>query len=185
MNRIKTIKAYCYKCATETNQVIEYVNSNYDTNAVYAAEKETEVGWVVEKTDYVFSACKGCDSYNLGITTYHIGPDQIKREVNKKHLPGKSKKQVESWIFRLNTQYIELLSEVYAAFNNSSYRLAMMGLRTIVDIFIVENIGDKGSFKQKLQLPKTEGYVSNTTYGASSIPSGNGDPFFNTNVIFQ
>ena len=175
MNKIKTKKAYCYKCGTETNQVIQYVTSNFDTNAIYAAEKETEIGWVVEKNDYVFSTCKGCDSHNLEITTYHIGPNEIEREVNKNLLPGKSKKQVESWIFRLNKQYIELLSEVYAAFNNSGYRLAMMGLRTIVDIFIVENIGDKGTFKQKLQLLKAEGYVSNSQFELldTSIEAGN------------
>jgi hypothetical protein len=147
MNRKIPKRAYCYKCSTETNQVVEFETSNFDTNAIYSAGEEKEIGWVVEKTDYLFMKCKGCDSHNLEVATYHQGPNGIDREVNRKLLPGKSKKKVESWIFKLDSQYIELLSEIYGAFNNSSYRLAMMGLRTIIDLFIVENVGDKGTFK--------------------------------------
>jgi hypothetical protein len=175
MNKINTKKAYCYKCGIQTNQVVRFEDSNFDTNAIYAAEKETELGWVVEKKDFIFSTCKGCDSNNLEVITYHIGPNGKEREVNKNLLPGKSKKQIETWIFKLNKQYIELLSEVYGAFNNYNYILAMMGLRTVIDIFIVENIGDKGSFKQKLKLLKSDGYISNGQFELldMSIEAGN------------
>ena len=166
---------YCYKCNNKTKQLIEFERSNFDTNAIYAAEKNEEIGWVVQKTDYILSSCKGGDSYNLQIKTSHSGPNGIDREVSNEHLPAKPKKRVEPWIFRLSSQYIELLSEIYSSFNNSNYRLAMMGLRALIDIFIVENIGDKGTFKQKLKLLKEQNFVSEGQFEMldTSIEAGN------------
>jgi len=168
-------RCYCYKCGNETNQEIAYKTSNFDTNAIYSSGADSEIGWVVEKTDWSFSSCKGCDSKNLEITTYHSGANEIEREVSRTLIPGKTKKRVEDWIFRLDTKYIELLSEVYSAFNNGCFRLSMMGARTIIDIFIVEKIGDKGGFKQKLQSLLNEKYINTHQHELleTSIEAGN------------
>ncbi|MBD3229638.1 MAG: DUF4145 domain-containing protein, partial [Candidatus Lokiarchaeota archaeon] len=174
-NKNKVTKRYCYKCRNETNQIIEFESKNFDVNAIYKSGSTDEVGWVVERTDWSFSVCKGCESLNLELVTIHIGPNGIEREVSRKLLPGKSKKQVESWIFGLSRPYIDLLSEVYSAFNNNAYRLAMMGLRTIIDMFIIDTIGDVGSFKNKLKSLKQQTYINNEQFSLlyTSIEAGN------------
>ncbi len=169
------LKRYCYKCCNETNQKVNFETVSNDTRAIYRPGKDTEVSWVIEETVWSITTCKGCDSHNMEAITCHIGPNKIEREVQRKLIPGKSKKQFESWVFWLNSQYIELLSEIYNAFNNGSFRLAMMGLRTIIDMFIVENIGDTGTFKQKLQSLKEKNYINNKQFGLleTSIEAGN------------
>ncbi|MGV6394119.1 DUF4145 domain-containing protein [Pseudomonas caspiana] len=43
-----------------------------------------------------------------------------------------------------------MLQEIYTALHANSRRLAMMGARTIVDMYMNDTIGDSGGFGQKL-----------------------------------
>jgi hypothetical protein len=43
-----------------------------------------------------------------------------------------------------------LLSEVYLAINHNLLTLASMGLRAVIDMVCVEQVGDKGNFREKL-----------------------------------
>jgi hypothetical protein len=53
----------------------------------------------------------------------------------------------------------ELLSEIYTALHLNSRRLALMGVRTIIDMFVLDKIGDVGTFQQKLQTLVDGGYL--------------------------
>jgi hypothetical protein len=46
---------------------------------------------------------------------------------------------------------LELLEEVYTALHNNASRLALVGTRTLVDLLILERVGDVGTFKEKLK----------------------------------
>ena len=138
-----------------------FEDTGFGTTAAYMEEQNSELGWLVVRDDWIFSQCLGCDSLNLEIISFHSGKDSIDHEVSRKLIPGKAQRIPEPWIFRLSSIYIEILVEIYDAFNRKSYRLASMGLRTLLDIFIVENIGDEGTYKKKLKKLKDEGMVNN------------------------
>ena len=53
-----------------------------------------------------------------------------------------------------------IFDEVYAALHADSRSLAMMGARALVDMVILEKVGDVGSFPQKLTALEGGGYLS-------------------------
>ena len=49
---------------------------------------------------------------------------------------------------------------VYRALNTDGRRLAAMGARSLVEMTMVEKVGDQGSFARNLTAMETEGYLS-------------------------
>jgi hypothetical protein len=64
------------------------------------------------------------------------------------------------WRFKLPLEMRGLLEEIYRSLDAESLRLPMMGARTLVDMMIVDKIGDIGDFKGKLKELEKEGFVS-------------------------
>jgi hypothetical protein len=56
------------------------------------------------------------------------------------------------------------LQEVYHSLDANNLSLPMMGARTLLDMLIVEKVGDVGTFKQKLRKLQDAGFV-----GAKSV----------------
>jgi hypothetical protein len=54
----------------------------------------------------------------------------------------------------------ELLNEIYAALHSGSMRLALMGTRTVVDMLLLQEVGDVGSFNSKLNALRDKGVIS-------------------------
>lgn len=52
-----------------------------------------------------------------------------------------------------------MLREIYAALHANSRRLAMMGARTIVDMYMNDTVGDIGGFAKKLNKLVSDGYL--------------------------
>lgn len=171
----KTWKRHCYKCHSETRQEQLYKTTNIDTNEVYPKELDGKAAWVVEKTDWLLTECKGCESKNLELVTYHSGENEVEREVSRKSIPGKPLRKVETWIFKLEKDYIELMAEIYSSYNAENHRLTLMGLRTLIDMFILDNIGDAGTFKQKLIKLKEQHFINKVQLELleTSIEAGN------------
>ena len=63
----------------------------------------------------------------------------------------------------------ELLKEVYIAIHNDSRRLALMGTRTLIEILMVKEIGDSGTFGQKLDALREKGVISENGRSVLSI----------------
>lgn len=91
------------------------------------------------------------------------------------HYPQFGEEVFPEWTKQLPTPLMNLVWEVYAAQYNGLNRLALMGIRAIVDVFAVAKLGDVGSFNKKLKGLKEGGHVSNTQYSALEIlvDSGN------------
>jgi len=54
----------------------------------------------------------------------------------------------------------ELLGEIYIALQSGSRRLALMGTRTLVDMLLLEEVGDVGTFDAKLKALREKGVIS-------------------------
>jgi hypothetical protein len=69
----------------------------------------------------------------------------------------------------------DVLKEVYKALQADSPILATMGARTILDLVMVEKVGDKGSFEQKLEALERNGFVGkkNQEFLAAALDAGN------------
>jgi hypothetical protein len=87
-----------------------------------------------------------------------LGGDNPFGEPN--YYPPPVRRQRPSWHVELPQEIFQILSEVYAALASDSRRLALMGLRTVLDIYIVDKIGDAGGFKEKLKQLREKGEIS-------------------------
>lgn len=54
----------------------------------------------------------------------------------------------------------EIVGEIYAALHSGSRRLALVGTRTLVDMLLLEEVGDVGTFDQKLKALRDKGAIS-------------------------
>jgi hypothetical protein len=63
------------------------------------------------------------------------------------------------WRYKSPHRIADLMGEVYMALHNDSRSLALMGARTIVDLLLVDKVGDTGTFSSKLQMLEAQGFV--------------------------
>lgn len=65
-----------------------------------------------------------------------------------------------TWVKRLDKSIQSLIIEVYSALYSDSKMLAAMGTRAVLDMAIVEKVGDCGTFPQKLKALEDQGLIS-------------------------
>jgi Domain of unknown function (DUF4145) len=87
-----------------------------------------------------------------------IGEDEVADDI--RYFPPAIIRDLPPWRFKLPIEIRKLLEEIYRSLDAESLRLPMMGARTLVDMTIVEKIGDIGNFKEKLKELEKEGFVS-------------------------
>ena len=59
-------------------------------------------------------------------------------------------------------KYVGILQEIYISVNEKLFTLSLTGIRTLLDIYIVDKIGDVGTFKQKLDKLVAEGIITSS-----------------------
>jgi hypothetical protein len=158
----KTIGTSCHKCNSVTNQTVCFFLEEFDVQTVFSKNFKVAKGYITVRRCWIISKCNGCETANLRIVTSHFGPDgQLGKALDsyfpRKHGTGRA---FPVWVFHLEDSYIELLTEIYAAVSGNSRRLALMGVRAIIDMFLVENIGDVGTFSDKLDASMEAGYIN-------------------------
>jgi Domain of unknown function (DUF4145) len=125
----------------------------------YSVEGEEDMGgncyepWT--DTFEIFQ-CRGCDSLLVRRSFLFL---PIGEEAEISYFPARSSRHRPSWSWGLPPELRELLGEVYTALQSNSPRLALMGIRAVVDVAILEKVGDAGSFVEKLAVLEREGYV--------------------------
>ena len=88
--------------------------------------------------------------------------------------PQTSRAVPKDWLNHLPEEMGDLLLEVYIALNADSRRLALMGARALVDLYMSEKLGDVGGFAKKLKKLEEEGFVSkvNKEYLEAALEAG-------------
>jgi hypothetical protein len=80
-------------------------------------------------------------------------------EVTIKNYPPSFSRRSPKWKHKIPRQIGSLLDEVYNALHADSRRLLIMGTRTIVDMVILDKVGDIGSFQEKLKALEKLGFI--------------------------
>lgn len=147
----KPMKTHCYNCNNETNQDILFKNIEVTPREILLRNdsgNDTELVWEVAGNLWFLTKCKGCDKINFKHILRSTPPFEKTDEIF--HFPKKAIRNTPNWIKNIPVKYIDILKEVYIATNEQLFTLALTGTRTLLDIYIVEKIGDTGNFKQKL-----------------------------------
>ena len=153
MAGLEITKAKCDTCLNETNHKIlcsEQISGSIDI-----------VDWV---DTYQVLECQGCN--NVMFRKRHwFSEDQDFRPdacpvYRDTYFPPLSFREKPEWYSSLEKKLTEVLDELYIALQNDIRFLAAVGARTALDIVLVEKLGDKGTFVEKLNALKSRGLVT-------------------------
>lgn len=157
-------KIFCYQCKGETHQktLFENVELLPPIEIVAFDEHGQRKGsaWTIEARVWNISQCQGCERINLNVYARH-SPAEDDFPIH--HFPTKDFRPFPTWATYLNRNYLELICEIHQSLSAGSVRLPLMGARTLLDLFIVEKIGDAGTFKVKLQKLVDGNYISSSS----------------------
>jgi hypothetical protein len=100
--------------------------------------------------------CRGCEEISMRVGWWHSEYDASDE---MEFYPPRISRKPPGWLHGLPRDWERLLREIYSALHANSRSLAMMGARTIVDVYMNDAVGDIGGFAAKLKKLVTDGYL--------------------------
>ena len=150
MNTDDIVRCHCNSCGRSTDHLL------LEKRVVQDSDEPTDEFPPFWWTDtYEMLQCRGCGSVCLRQSTKDAtGTETIA------YYPPPVSRRAPLWRWQLPDGMRELLGEIYVALHNDSRRLALMGARTLVDMLMLEEVGDVGTFDAKLKSLRDKGVIS-------------------------
>jgi len=143
---------HCNKCLRRTKHSTVL---NYSSRPITSRDNEGSKYWW--STTNTLLECCGCEFVTLRRTSMCSEWD----EPGIEFYPPSVSRLLPSWHKYLPLEMNRLLQEIYTALHADSRRLALMGARTLIDMFAFDRLGnDVGPFKEKLKKLTNEGYLA-------------------------
>lgn len=142
--------------------------------------------WTYSIDAYQFTQCQKCNAPSLHIDSFHI--KEIDLDLKQKvtsiksdletsgksdsyHVKSMSFPRFNSslllekkWSFNLPKDDMLLFFEVISAYEKGLFILALSGIRTLIDRYLVKKVGDIGGFERKLKKMLEDKHISKTQY---------------------
>jgi hypothetical protein len=148
----ETMRIFCNQCNHKTKHRLIYSKSYKESKFV---ETYGEVVWW---TEYDMYECLGCEDITFRKKIDCSEWDPLDSVIV--YFPPRSARRLPNWTNKLPNDAKKLLEEVYTAIQADSRSLAMMGSRALVDMIIIQKVGDVGTFAKKLKKLQDEGFIS-------------------------
>jgi hypothetical protein len=155
------IEAYCNVCAGDRTHQVLFSNQQ-------EWHEDEEDGWpYTEVSQYIVASCCGCHHRTFLNRWWNGGTDKIVTQY-----PPKTVRKKPDWYFQLSWMRLadigktpdlsksELLTEIYSALGAGSTRLALMGIRALLEHIMIEQVGDHGTFEENLAAFEAKGCIS-------------------------
>lgn len=116
-----------------------------------------------ENHKYSLIECCGCENISLidSVTSNALGGEYIE------FYPPLMDRRQPKWLIHLylqdsidNPYKFEFIGEIYTALKNNMPRLAVIGIRALLEQVMIENVGDNGTFKKNIAEFEKQGYIS-------------------------
>jgi hypothetical protein len=142
---MKTTRAPCSNCLINTEH-----------NVLYAVDGRSDDDFFCEP-HYDLLECAGCKDISLRLTLKHI--DDTK---SVHYFPSPASRKVPDWLYvgSIARPLSRLLHEIYQAVRGGQLRLAIMGIRALIEQVMIHKVGDNGSFGKNLDAFQQAGYIS-------------------------
>jgi hypothetical protein len=160
MEELRIERVNCNLCLQETRHEVVAERSHNEPEYDYEGNPIFDV-----VTTYTMLECRGCGSVTLRKTEEAAGPEIY----HEYFYPPPIARRQPIWIKDLSKDFQTLILEIYNALHADSKRLALMGARTLVDLFMNQAIGDIGGFQQKMAKLVEEGYLSTLRVRSSRL----------------
>lgn len=155
MNDAENIKLHCNAC----------LGPRWHTT-LYLAKKEfvtDEQEYSLEEIcTYRLAECNGCENISLHMVWRSNGYDE-----DISQWPPKISRSQPKWMADLffseninNPFKREFLREIYVSLESNNFRLAVLGIRALLEQIMVESVEDQGSFVGNLDKFEADGYIS-------------------------
>ncbi len=141
---------HCNRCLRSTDHTV-VAERKIRGSELYG--DDFEISW---EDTYTMLECCGCHDVTLRRRSWFSEVDGF----NIEFYPPQVSRRMPEWADKIPRNASALLKEIYAALHSNSMRLAVMGARSLVDLFMNEKVGDLGGFAQKLEALLKEGYLS-------------------------
>ena len=158
-------KVHCNHCSrTTTHKVLHtefvYTPSGEDLSDLEDAELTEDPDPEDWSESYQVLQCAGCETVTVRHESRFWNESTKETSSTVSFYPARVFRRVPPWLYRLPEDLQNLVREIYVALATNSRRLAMMGLRTIIDMVALDKVGDKGTFKAKLDTLVERGHIS-------------------------
>src|ERR1035437_4297212 len=140
-------RLHCNECHGETRH--ELLKQAHDR----VFEEESGVWW---DTMHEMFECRGWKSVVMRRTVMCSewdGPDT-------QFFPPPVSRHKPKWFFEIPQEMRSLLKEIYNSLDANTTALPLMGARALLDMLMVDKVGDVGSFAKKLKELESEGFIS-------------------------
>ena len=177
------ISAPCNKCHGERNHYVlheekqEWHISDQGISGMFASAKERQIaddalaaGLKISGGDvFKMIKCCGCESVRLQHSNWMSeSGENIAALSRVDYYPNLDSRQKPTWFVDFSSRIktaeqlniAKLMSEVYAALQVNSLRLATMGARAILEHIMLASVGDQGSFGKNLDAFQAHGHLS-------------------------
>jgi hypothetical protein len=131
-------------------------------SALFTEVRDTKFG----NERYRLLKCAGCGAVSLEVNSLGDESGLVKNE----YYPSPVSRRVPMWSAFLQLGIIgnsaedgaigELLTEIYAAVRGGQLRLAVMGIRALLEQVMILKVGDEGSFTKNLKLFHERDHIS-------------------------
>lgn len=159
----KIIKVHCNTCSRETRHEVLH---NEDIRWSEDIDHEYTING---GSDYDLLKCCGCENVCLRHQTWMSEDADYRGDLNIKTVfyPPASFRKEPKWISELKWEMpkqqgfvAEFIGEIYVALRSGSLRLAVMGIRALLEQVMIDKVGDHKTFKANLDAFEKEGFVS-------------------------
>jgi Domain of unknown function (DUF4145) len=155
-------KHHCNKCLVETTHLVLHQEENRWRDEIEFSSGLQDF-WYTEW--YSTIKCGGCGSVSILLTTQ----SEANEEPSEEFFPPRTFRRKPLWLVDLPRESLfersyvaELVDEIYTALQNGSLRLAVMGVRALLEAAMIDKVGDQGSFKKNIDKFETDGFISSS-----------------------
>lgn len=116
-----------------------------------------------EINEYIVAECDGCKhiTFLVEVDSNSVGGNYTVQ------YPPRTIRREPQWLFDLmlsemfiNPVKHEFIKEIYRSLRNDNPRLAVIGIRALLEQIMFDHVGDKGSFNNTVNAFEKEGYIS-------------------------
>jgi len=151
------VKLHCNLCLGMRWHSILYTTTRSHTEAL-------DEGFEYEETTaYQVAECDGCESVTMHTSWRSSGQSAPIEE----QWPPRVSRSQPKWMFDLflsesldNSFKYEFIQEIYSSLKTGNRRLAVLGVRALLEQVMLEHIEDQGTFAKNLTRFETSGFIS-------------------------
>lgn len=150
-------KAHCNTCSSLTNHTVLHSAKRHWVDEI------DEGFYHEESAEYDMVQCCGCEEIKLKVSSYgpwpESDPDYYPPAIFRRRPEWMHQLQMDAFAGGVKESLSSLLGEVYRALQNNMPRLAVMGVRAVLEVVMTDKVGDNQSFAKNLEKFTKEGYI--------------------------